>query len=105
MPKEVELIPRGDRGFVSFGAPIETDAAYGADIELYESSDWGMQHAWLSLKADASAPSAPQVLSDGRVSMSAHISIEDAKELRRRLKAFIDRAEEKGFDPYDGDGN
>jgi len=57
MPKEVELIPRGDRGFVSFGAPIETDA-----------------------------PSAPQVLSDGRVSMSAHISIEDAKELRRRLE-------------------
>lgn len=37
--------------------------------------------------------------------MSAHISIEDAKELRRRLKAFIERAEEKGFDPYDGDGN
>lgn len=98
MPNKVDLIPRGDRGFVSFGAPLETDAAYGANIELYESSAWGMQNAWLSVTADANAPSAPQVLSDGRVRMCAHISIEDAKELRRRLKAFIDRAEEKGFD-------
>jgi hypothetical protein len=95
----------GDRGFLTYGNPIETD--YGHDLRLYESSAATGPHTWLDLTETDREPVSPSALAGephlgldmlGSPTVeftTAHLSLAQAIMLRNALGQFIDGVPER----------
>jgi hypothetical protein len=84
-----------DRGFARW-EPVS--ASYGAEINVYESSAAEGPHIWINIAADCHLeepprdhPSVPYGIATG--SAAAHLSMEQAHELRDKLDAAIRHSE------------
>lgn len=73
---------RGDRGFYSYGRPLQT--CYGDIVEVYESSSAEGPHVWLSVKGNVVG------VAMSPVTLCAHLDVKMAKDMVARLRAWID---------------
>lgn len=78
----VKRLPRGDRGFLGYGQPLQ--CTYGTTIEVYESSSAEGPHVWLKLRQD------PRVLRGEQAGeATAHLSEEQASAVVASLSAWL----------------
>jgi len=86
-----------DRGF-AFWEPIK--GSYGTSIEVHESSAAMEPHLWVTTRgpchltgAPREHPGIPFGVADG--SLGAHLSMDEARDLRDKLDAAIKHSEER----------
>jgi hypothetical protein len=81
---DIPILPRGNRGLVSYGPPMLD--SYAQRIEVYESSSAEGPHVWLSLEG---MPIGPPPHNRPVVRLAAHLNVDQAKAVIARLEAWL----------------
>lgn len=82
----VPILTRGDRGLQAYGEPFRD--AYGAELEVYESSSAESPHVWMKVVGATEPGQANHGNAPGTA--FAHMNEEQARALVARLQTWLD---------------